>query len=456
MRNILLVMSTLLLCSCATINQKDSTILVDSEERGVEVILLADEQKKKVVSPSIVAIEADRKFNVKWEDKVVQRYSCEWEWGRSILPNSIPVFFGPVGIGFSLVFHSVDLYTGNFYNCDQRVIRKNLKSKRKKKVKAFLITPRHNDSNISKKIMEKFSSSVNKKKMMIENVNESFEKLALLGINNFNSPTLQDLPMRRLRKHARDVDYQYAIHFELDKSQKGKLIIKPVLIDLLDDGRKSLEEISIEDKRGDNQVWEKLVDVINFIPNSLTLSYFTKPRVQLTKEDGQTRQRTSHHPDSLPKLISAFGMTSVVHPQFHDTWDLSFQTFPSIGATSWRREEANTWGNISGYYLLYNAELSGHFALGAVNIGLGYGVGTFNIQDSFGYDERKYRSMFRLGISYVAFVNQNLFVRMGADQYSIMGGVGKNQISYARSFYETFFGIGYYYPNLRYLVRSLL
>lgn len=65
MRKFLLVMSTLLLCSCATINQKDSTILVDSEERGVEVTLLADEQKKKVVSPSIVAIEADRKFNVK-------------------------------------------------------------------------------------------------------------------------------------------------------------------------------------------------------------------------------------------------------------------------------------------------------------------------------------------------------------------------------------------------------
>lgn len=224
-----------------------------------------------------------------------------------------------MGIGFSLVFHSVDLYTGNFYNCDQRVFRKNLKSKRKKKVKAFLITPRHNDSNISKKIIEKFSSSVNKKVMMIENVNESFEKLALLGINNFNSPTLQDLPMRRLRKHAREVDYQYAIHFELDKSQKGKLIIKPILIDLLDDGRKSLKEISIEDNRGDNQVWEKLVDVINFIPNSLTLSYFTKPRVQLTKEDGQSRQRTSHHPDSLPKLISAFGMTSIVHPQFYNT-----------------------------------------------------------------------------------------------------------------------------------------
>ncbi|MCP4911746.1 MAG: hypothetical protein GY909_01405 [Oligoflexia bacterium] len=460
MKKIWPLISFVLISSCATVNQKDSTLLIDSQERGVEVTLNIEEEKKKVITPSIVGIESERKFSVMWEDGVNQKYKCEWEWGRSILPNSIPIFFGPVGLGFSLVFHGVDFYTGNAYNCDQHVFRKNFETKKKKKIKAFLITPKHNDSNISKKIMEKFSTSVDKKRMIVEDVEESFEKLAHLGINNFNSPSLQDLPLKRLHKHAREDDYQYAVYFELERLQgkenQKKLIVKPVLIDLLDEGKKPLRKMALSNVSHSNQVWEKLVDAINFIPNSLTLSYFTKPRVQLTKEDGEPRRRTSHHPDSLPKLISSFGMTSVIHPQFHDTWDYSFQTFPSVGATSWRRSEGNTWGNISSYYLFYNVELSGHFALGALNIGAGYGVGTFSIQDSFGYDERKYRTMVRLGASYVAFVNQNLFVRMGADQYSIMGGIGKNSVSYARLFYETYFGIGYYYPNLRYLVRSLL
>ncbi|MDC1174595.1 hypothetical protein OAT67_04350 [Bacteriovoracaceae bacterium] len=321
-----------------------------------------------------------RSFQVQWEDKQNQKYSCEWNWGRSIIPNTIPIFFGPVGFGLSAIFHSVDLYNGRFYNCDQLVHRENLKKLRSKKLKAFLITPRHKDSEISKKIMEVFYKRINREKLKVVNIDQSFDRLSDFGINNLKTPSLKEIPFKRLRKYALEVGAEHAVLFNIKQVEK-KLVIQPVIIDLVSEGMIDTKSYGFDDKNISNQIWEKIVDVVNFIPNSLTASYFTNPRIKKIKED-ETSFRTKNHPDQFPKFVSAIGMTSVIHPQNFETWDYSFQSFPSVGGSSWQRTEAGQWVNISNYHLFYNAEVSGHFALGALNIGVGYGLGTFKVEDS--------------------------------------------------------------------------
>ena len=276
------------LFGCASINKSPSVIRINADGSAVKVQLVDDEnQRTQVITPALTTIAPGSSFQTSLESHLQKTtHSCSLEWGKSILPNSIPIVFGPVGITLALVFTATDYFTGNIYDCDQLINvagwKKENKKKQKKIIRAFIIPPRIDDSKVSDFVAQKFSEVLNSEKIKLVPLTSSKGELANLGINNANSPKLKDLPFARLRKFALIGKVEYAIHLEVTEEAlqiQNRYRVTPILINLVTEKKEKLKSFKVKASSSQSSFWSSVAGVINFIPNSLTLSYYNKPRI---------------------------------------------------------------------------------------------------------------------------------------------------------------------------------
>jgi hypothetical protein len=248
LRQIALLIIIFTFCACGSITKTTSIIRINSKEAGTLVSITDDEdQTTKVTSPALVGVAPGSSFKSQWSQrgepkKQTAKHSCDWQWGKSIIPNTLPVFGGLPGVAIALMFNGIDYFSGNIFDCSQLISKTGFKNKKKKKVRAFVIPPRLNDAKESLKIAKHFSSNkTNSKKITVIDPVVSKDALANLGINNNNAPANNDLPFERLRKYALKARAEYAVLLTIKKQQgRDQIIVTPKLINLISEKVKTL------------------------------------------------------------------------------------------------------------------------------------------------------------------------------------------------------------------------
>lgn len=461
-------MIIILVTGCASISNNHNLFVINSSH-PTQVY----GQDKKVLgkTPFYTNIDTSRKqflYTINNQGNYVAHpVRCPIDWTGSIIPNSIFSLLGGPGFIITGSFLGIDAYNGDIFKCKDN-IDINIGNDHKKienNLPTVLLLPFVNqDSLVSKKVEDSVRKILQKQNSLqliplettndiltqedihhstsVEHESESvFKKKIINSLFKSNANTFAQINTLSYERSTLTVQIVFKNGFTFENHSK----LSPITI--------KLKNIQMKEEIFD--VKKQFQKIFNFLPNSISLSYGPTVKAHLNSENDQTTKR---HPDSLPAIFSLFGVENVQNPRHYSNWDYSFYTFPSIGISSWakdiERNPSNYSYQVTSYYTFYNMALTGHSPIGALALELGYGIGFYQLKNSIAFDENFWRSKIKIGINYTFFFNKKFYGRIGINQYSINGEI-TDGITTQKGWLQSYLGIGYYYPNLRYLIKRL-
>ena len=211
----------------------------------------------------------------------------------------------------------------------------------------------------------------------------------------------------------------------------------------------------------------------NVIPNALTLgghSTSLPNRYEEIGEQGGLRELSVREKSILPRVVSGFGLTNLSHPAGFGLFDYELRTFGSLGFflidNEYKYERVDAAGRVFGepidyslrfFYVapLLNGGISLYWPLGTTFLSIGFGPGVYSLRDSFG-DKGVYLVLANsIQLGHRVFLSERVFFQFAIDT---LGTTGKpfvdNETFKSSNTTAFFFGLGYFAPEVRSLVRD--
>ncbi|GAB4013314.1 MAG: hypothetical protein Fur0010_10080 [Bdellovibrio sp.] len=425
------------------------------------------------MTPSFLRISPnDRDLNFSWGDggeNLKIRAQCHISWGRSVIPNLIPLVLGVPGIIISSTFMITDGLSKGIFDCDEALFAENTRLKiteTKDFKKILIIPPFASDLKSSELVLSEFlnSTQYGSEKDTYINFQESQEHFILKGIDYKSTRSFDEIPRNLLETIASHFEATHGLFF-FKENQNGRSYVTPQLIDLFT--RKivsSYPQYEVNLKTELNQTWSRIGELFNFIPNAIQGSYYfrSKAKGQFTQSQNSTVNnfKTRDHPDSLPKYLTFLSLDNVEDPSQFRIWDYNLGFYPTLSISAWNLDlnpyVSNYDVSMSTIYALYNLALTGHTPFGALRIHFGMGPGLVDWEDSYGLKQSRIQVVSTIGLTYTAFFNSRWYMRIGQSTYGISKGAGNGDYFKLKDWEEYHLAIGYYFPSLRYLIRNLV
>lgn len=468
---LLVILTQLLLVSCATIGGRKNIVPFDSNPRG----LLVFDQRGKLLGKTPFFHDINPKgkqyfiFKIpedqgEWSKK--ELYKCPIDWGQSFVPGVVPALFGVGGAIVGGVSLAVDAISGHLFHCQKPIfVGQNLLPKTIVKEKIILVLPFFDrDVKVSRLVREYWVREYFTKEETDDRVvdlDRSYRQMEFRGITNQSASSFKEVKTKNLNTIASNLDATHAIYFKRgDDQDRNK--VTPVLYDLFT-GEEERTDYLKEFYLPQEVVVKKsnidtLIGIINLVPNTLTFAYTTNARVYFNSErygiTSNDSQNTDEHPEAIPQLITFFGVANVLHPQFYNTWDWDITTFPMFRLNAWQSQNEDFSTQLIAFNAHYNVGFTGHTPWGAMSFEFGYGMSNLNMQDSLGMDENKVKRSTRLNFNYVGFFDDTWYFTASVSQYELNSSVGRPGRYELEKWYQTSFGIGYYFPSLKTIIRD--
>jgi len=304
------------------------------------------------------------------------------------------------------------------------------------------------------------------------------KSLAIINVDHttvfdFSKLDQKKLPDGTKKNHATDLIFLNA------KLVGGRLTIDSVVYEV-----KSLkkEEISyfrqLDLKLSASELTRvKTSDVFsllaNVFPNAMTFGgneTVIMNRNEYIAGEGGLRQLSVRQKSLLPRLVSSLGLSNLSHPAGFGMFDYELRTFGSLGFAlidnEYKYEPLDAEGKVSGapidyslqfFYVspLMNGGISIYWPLGTTFFSLGYGPGFYTLRDSSGYKGGHLVLASALQFGHRVFFSERVFFQFSSEY---LGTTGKpfvdNKIFKSGDASAYFFGLGYFSPEVRSLVRN--
>ena len=391
-------------------------------------------------------------------------YDCSWNWGGSLVPNNIwLVSMSGVGAAVSVSFDLIDFISGGLFNCDDefRVKVKVKKSELTAKEKRVLILPpMDKDEVVSDRIAQYIEEKYPLKKGQYLSLKETKNFLHVNRVNNFSINRPDSLNGKSLRKIGHKFNITHFLYIDVEKN-KSDLTLTPVLYDAFNLKKKKTlkkRKITINRDKG-NTVLGYLVDAISLLPNAVTVGYMPNPGVSYgsrsSPEQGGSSLDSNPHPDAFPKIFSAFGIETVHHSMFFDSWDYDFYLAPSFNTSAWQSSYSDYSINVQSYNAMFGGYVVGQSPFGQLSMGFSLGLLYLSAEDSLGKSTQRGTLGTKLSIDYKYFMGERWYFTFGAYQF----GLDEQTLNYDQyhltDWQTAFVGLGYYFPEFRSLVRRI-
>lgn len=456
--NIFIVILLVLLCSCGTLRSPRNIVPIDSSPRGLNV---TDEDGNALgITPLFYKFPKGRSHKLQVGDQKIN-YKCSWNWSGSLIPNNLLLLAGSgAAIGFALGFDLADLISGGLYNCHELLkITQKTSAVAPRTRRILILPPWHQDEQASDEMVAALERKIKLKNGDYVSFKEAKSYLHLNGISNFRINDPRDINEHTLRKISYKFNLTHLMFVKVVK-KGSEFNLSPVIYDVFDfDKVRKLNPIQIQiQHRVKNTFLSYLLDTISFFPNAATIGYMTNPNVDIEGSHRSTDgkgQSTSRHPDSFPKILSSLGLETVHHSMFFDSWDIDFFLSPSFTSSAWKSSYSDYSINVQTYNAMFGGFVVGQTPFGQLSVGFSLGLLYLNAQDSLGRKTYKGTMGTKVSIDYKYFFGERWYLTLGANIY----GLGDRTLSYQEYHLKTwttsFVGIGYYFPEVRSLVRSI-
>lgn len=461
----------LLLSSCGTMRSKKNILFADSSPRGLEV--RNEENHSLGHTPMFFKIKPKNKRKFSFFNNGVkvgeQDYKCSFDWGGSLIPNSVlmPVF--PVGTIISSAFLFTDGASKAVYVCKNSLFHSEKKVDKKttlkKRILALPIAVGRR--SLADSIREKWRTNQfekTKKEEVFLWDEEVENEFIYRGVDHYANTEPLKIKRRFINEIGHKFKATHLLHFSIVEN-KNEFIITPKLFDIFnfkEEETKYLKKFKVEKERSTpSNYWKRALRHIDLFPNAITLSYQGKPtetRVVAADPTQSGEFKTSTHPEAFPKFLTLFSVESVHHPQFFSTWDWGGFLSPNFGASSWRTSYqlngADYNYDFESYHFGYTASLTGFSPIGQFNIGAGILGSYFSMSDNKGYESTKLGLIFKINISYHKFFNERFYFTAGNRFYSPSKETTAKNEYLLEGWNEYYVGLGYYFPEVKTFARK--
>lgn len=211
----------------------------------------------------------------------------------------------------------------------------------------------------------------------------------------------------------------------------------------------------------------------NIVPNALTLGFHSADlpnRYEKIGDEGGLRELSVREKSILPKVVSGIGLTNLSHPAGFGIFDYELRSFGSLGFflidNEYRYERVDAEGRAFGepidyslkfFYVapLLNGGISLYWPLGTTFLSLGFGPGVYTLSDGSG-DKGTYLVLANsVQVGHRMFMSERVFIQFSVDT---LGTTSKpfvdNKTFKSSNTTAVFFGLGYFAPEVRSLVRD--
>ncbi len=457
-----------------------NVITIDSNPRGLKVFegqnqLIGRTPFFKKISParnqvfSFLVDSRSHKF-------AHVTYRCNFNWNQSIFPSLLALPLFPLGTLISVSSLGIDLYTGGLYNCKEPLFwdtnkKSSLRSIRKK----ILVIPILDQDEIaSDEIFFKWKKNVFDKNIKGRDEFLDYEKikkeLNTIGINNLGGEGLFRFKRGDLNFLGEKFKFTHVLNFKIEK--KGRRVIyTPELYDVFSlqkierpqEEKNAYRSLVLKKKIKKDLWFDIFIDMVNLLPNTFLASYSNVSEVK--SDDTQYNPNLGYseklflHPKALPRYVKALGFFNVNHPDYFKPWDVSLGIYPTFSMSSWRIE--TTYLNKSFAYdmytinAFYDFQLSFQTPFGSPNLSIGFGlVDILGNTDNHGKFHRLTTAT-KIDMDYIVFFSQSYFFKLGIVSFFPYSKAFMYDFYHLKSWMEITLSLGYYYPELKSLVRSI-
>ncbi|MBP9706721.1 MAG: hypothetical protein KBD78_03700, partial [Oligoflexales bacterium] len=328
--------------ACGTIIKREQILSLDSEPRGT-AIYLQNNQEKQYVGNTPLFYKSSRSYSKQFQFELAPgidqtlTVSCKLRWSEAVLPNSL---LGLVGTtpAIGLVAFAIDGYTGNLFYCQDFISVAFPDQKdtpeRSDLCQSYLIVPPHAiDAVLSDFIFEKWKADFKKRIKPCDLIiydDKSKELFSYLNIDYSAELNFEDLKIDHLLYLGAETQATHIVFLKILELDK-KIAVSSKVYDI---HRKN------EDQDINNSVllavpeFQKQVNSSSFLlknfhlfPNAITAS------VQAgTSFTPISYIHTSEEKDLfvLPRILTAFSVDSIVHPDSIGVWGYNLTISPSL------------------------------------------------------------------------------------------------------------------------------
>lgn len=482
-----------MLVRCGTMAGSSQIISIDSEPRGIAVYHMdGDERKALGKTPVFARIDRERTqlFRFGSANPIDVSETCGIRWAESAIPDGIMLGFGfasqAAWLAFAAGFIGIDLYTGNFYECDDTIVAKlsaTTPAPIEKPLKFLIIPPAHRDPLVADTTAAKWIELAQKKighRSKFFSGDKVREYLDFYNLDSSRDLTIDSFMQSQLRELG-FISQATHIVFFTEKSSDSTIIVEPKIYDLhrLTEDR-SFGELSLAITDAQRVAGFHSVNwfsrTISFFPNSVTLSSDSNVTGQGLDAQGGYELKDVSEARGIPRYISAFGIDSVAHPKGYKTWDTTWTVFPALfgsfnDLTLTFEPAANTEARSSSSPTPapFDYRIRYLYLLPSVNTGPQFftPIGTFGIyaaagplllfmKDSIGNEWQRGTLAIGVKFEWYAFLSERFYIQLYAGYYGMNDPILDTQFFTSTNIVNSGVGIGYYFPAIKSKARKLL
>lgn len=474
----LTLVSLLLTCSaCATLTSGDQKVMVDSAPRGQEFKTRNSENTISIYeTPVTLEIPRDSSIRFDLPGGQIETRPCSFRVGPFLIGNLVPLAAALWPL--SLAGYGIDLITGAAYECPQKILfRKDRKKAKSKKIseckKLYLFPPQIDATGKSAVIAKRWFKASNRR----EQLNCKSYTLSL------SHPLTSDKYMiEQLGVNYRDLSFKQkqALAFEtgtshivtMNRTRDGAKIQASVY-DIYKDKKTFSHSFKskLADGKSKSKVpgWKRFVrNNVHLISNSITLGGYN------TDLDSMIVTKQYTRIDNVEdKADISLGITTALHPDGYSDWDFEVDFSPDFSFNTYSSKTFGTVFNERDEPLYtFESEVAGTTAdmgavagfslftpFGRLAVGLGLGLFLSRTEDGANLEDgtkNLVTSYAGLSGTYEFFITDRIFFQTRASSKSLGSNLIDNEF-YSVERFETYsFAFGYYFPETRKHVRSLL
>lgn len=486
----------LFLPSCATIGGTRQTIAFDSKPRGLKLAVNTNAASDDQATPYTDEIKRSDSLNLVYHsgDFVhTEKVRCDFRYGTTLLGNlgfALPLLATPTGASLLyLTAVGTDFLSQNAFECPQ-LVKSELKLPEaianevsETCAPVLILPPKNENDNLSlnyaliaeaQEFLKRFDKDCHSFVPSPEVV-AALNRSSAVGLNLVD--LFQENSQRKLVQIIRDTRAIRGIDMKISSQKANFVEVEFVLRDLyskqqIASFKKNFSRQKI-DKLKSGWITQTLGKSLRLVPNSFAL-LVARPNLTLDTTIPYTSEIITKQ-----SLIGLLSVTSVQHPDQFNPWDAAFEFGPSLffdsihNRISFDRDtpegaafvnqypDAAGSTDFSGYTITLPIDgvVSFHTPAGAFRIFLGYGPGAYQPTSPDAQSKSvKFLPLVHFGFDWLAYFSKNAFFQLGLHGF----GTGKDSPIESRKYLSfsgwasATFGVGYYFPNTKGYLESLL
>lgn len=510
-KTLLVLLVSIWMAACATIDDTEQIVSIDSNPRGIAVY--QDKARKKKIGETPFFKNIEREYSHTFyfalpptgaKQLYEKKINCAFRWGTTLLGNlpliAIPVTFSPAYIYFLGL--GIDLLTGAAFDCPHRfTLNLPRQSSRLQSPKTtchsyLILPPFDNDEKTSDQVAQYWRTYMLPGLSPCETIIDYTKSKALFLRYKLN--TYNEISWARINKHhLNQISHQLqATHIVKINHQKNRtrLTVKAQIFDAHTYKSISKQQRVFDVSRSKtfqfSQAAGAWVKYFQVIPNAFGWAPSETNLVAPLPDNAELINITDL--STFPNYISNLNLINVIHPISYATWDFAFKFAPAflISYLSKRATleiplppprknnrpplplktfAAPTPNLVDGLRQSVTHDIDLFFfsvplvtsldmftPIGTFSTELGIGPVFSWFNESVIASDWRIRTLVSLTAAYTGFFANNFFIRIQTSSNVGLSNLASYHRFQIKGWDETRLTIGYYFPRLTSLARNLL